>query len=166
MRPIRSPEYLISLCGVRGAPRVSRVIMPKPILLTVDDDTDVLRAIERDLRSQYGAEYRVISSDSPQGALDLLKGLKVRNDGVALLLADQRMPNMDGVGFLQAARQIFPDAKRALLTAYADTNAAISAINQANIDYFFLKPWDPPSEHLYPQVDDLLEDWQGADLPA
>jgi len=140
--------------------------MPKPILLTVDDDTDVLRAIERDLRSQYGAEYRVISSDSPTGALDLLKGLKVRNDGVALLLADQRMPNMDGVGFLQAARQIFPGAKRALLTAYADTNAAISAINQANIDYFFLKPWDPPSEHLYPQVDDLLEDWQASYHPA
>src|ERR1700740_365331 len=137
--------------------------MAKPILLTVDDDPDVLRAIERDLRSQYGAAYRVISSDSPEGALDLLKGLKVRNDGVALLLADQRMPNMDGVGFLQAARQIFPDAKRALLTAYADTNAAISAINQANIDYFFLKPWDPPSEHLYPQVDDLLEDWPGSD---
>ena len=118
--------------------------MAKPILLTVDDDADVLRAIERDLRSQYGAEYRVISSDSPLGALDLLKQLKVRNDGVALLLADQRMPHMDGVGFLQAARQIYPDAKRALLTAYADTNAAISAINQANIDYFFMKPWDPP----------------------
>src|SRR3954452_12067130 len=110
--------------------------MAKPVLLTVDDDSDVLRAIERDLRSKYGAEYRVISSDSPLGALELLKGLKVRNDGVALLLADQRMPQMDGVGFLQAAREIFPDAKRALLTAYADTNAAISAINQANIDYF------------------------------
>src|ERR1700758_1245318 len=140
--------------------------MAKPVLLTVDDDPDVLRAIERDLRTQYGAEYRVISSDSPTGALDLLKGLKVRNDGVALLLADQRMPHMDGVGFLQAARQIFPGAKRALLTAYADTNAAISAINQANIDYFFLKPWDPPSEHLYPQVDDLLEDWQASYRPA
>ena len=140
--------------------------MAKPILLTVDDDPDVLRAIERDLRSQYGAEYRVISSDSPEGALDLLKGLKVRNDGVALLLADQRMPHMDGVGFLQAARQIFPDAKRALLTAYADTNAAISAINQANIDYFFMKPWDPPAEHLYPQLDDLLDDWQASYRPA
>src|ERR1700745_1614554 len=140
--------------------------MAKPILLTVDDDPDVLRAIERDLRSQYGAGYRVISSDSPTGALDLLKGLKVRNDGVALLLADQRMPQMDGVGFLQAARQIFPEAKRALLTAYADTNAAISAINQANIDYFFLKPWDPPSEHLYPQLDDLLDDWQASYRPA
>jgi len=140
--------------------------MPKPILLTVDDDPDVLRAIERDLRSEYGAEYRVISSDSPQGALDLLNGLKVRNDGVALLLADQRMPQMDGVNFLQAARQIFPTAKRALLTAYADTNAAISAINQANIDYFFMKPWDPPAEHLYPQLSDLLDDWQASYRPA
>lgn len=94
--------------------------MAKPILLSVDDDSDVLRAIERDLRAQYGAEYRVIGSDSPTGALEILKQLKVRNDGVALLLADQRMPRMDGVGFLQEARQIFPDAKRALLTAYAE----------------------------------------------
>jgi thioredoxin reductase (NADPH) len=133
--------------------------MAKPILMTVDDDPDVLRVIERDLRSQYGAEYRVISSDAPEAALDLLRGLKVRNDGVALLLADQRMPHMDGVNFLQAARAIYPNAKRALLTAYADTNAAISAINQANIDYFFMKPWDPPTEHLYPQLTDLLDDW-------
>jgi thioredoxin reductase (NADPH) len=140
--------------------------MAKPILLTVDDDPDVLRAIERDLRSQYGAEYRVLSSDAPEAALDLLKGLKVRNDGVALLLVDQRMPRMDGVTFLQEARQIYPDAKRALLTAYADTNAAISAINQASLDYFFMKPWDPPSEHLYPQVDDLLDDWQASYRPA
>src|SRR6204780_3666639 len=140
--------------------------MAKPILLTVDDDPDVLRAIERDLRSEYGAEYRVISSDSPVGALDILKELKVRNDGVALLLADQRMPQMDGVGFLQAAREIFPDSKRALLTAYADTNAAISAINQAGLDYFFMKPWDPPTEHLYPQLDDLLDDWKASYHPA
>jgi thioredoxin reductase (NADPH) len=140
--------------------------MAKPILLSVDDDSDVLRAIERDLRSQYGAEYRVIGSDSPEGALDLLKQLKVRNDSVALLLADQRMPRMDGVEFLQQAMGIFPSAKRALLTAYADTNAAISAINQANINYFFLKPWDPPTEHLYPQLDDLLDDWQASYRPA
>jgi thioredoxin reductase (NADPH) len=140
--------------------------MAKPILLSVDDDSDVLRAIERDLRTQYGAEYRVIGSDSPTRALELLKQLKVRNDGVALLLADQRMPNLDGVGFLQEARQIYPQAKRALLTAYADTNAAISAINQANIDYFFMKPWDPPSEHLYPQLNDLLDDWQASYRPA
>jgi thioredoxin reductase (NADPH) len=135
-------------------------------LLSVDDDSDVLRAIERDLRSQYGAEYRVIGSDSPEGALQILKQLKVRNDSVALLLADQRMPRMDGVAFLQEATQIFPDAKRALLTAYADTNAAISAINQASINYFFLKPWDPPAEHLYPQINDLLDDWQANYHPA
>jgi thioredoxin reductase (NADPH) len=140
--------------------------MAKPVLLSVDDDSDVLRAIERDLRSQYGAEYRVIGSDSPEGALDLLKQLKVRNDSVALLLADQRMPRMDGVVFLQEAMHIFPDAKRALLTAYADTNAAISAINQASINYFFLKPWDPPAEHLYPQLNDLLDDWQASFRPA
>src|SRR5450755_2185911 len=140
--------------------------MAKPILLSVDDDTDVLRAIERDLRTQYGAEYRVIGSDSPLGALEILKQLKLRNDGVALLLVDQRMPHMDGVGFLQEARQIFPDAKRALLTAYADTTAAIGAINQANIDYFFMKPWDPPADHLYPQLDDLLDDWQASYRPA
>src|SRR5579864_8118610 len=140
--------------------------MPKPILLSVDDDSDVLRAIERDLRSKYGAEYRVIGSDSPESALDVLKQLKVRNDSVALLLADQRMPRMDGIRFLQEATHICPDAKRALLTAYADTNAAISAINQANINYFFLKPWDPPVEHLYPQLDDLLDDWRAAYRPA
>src|SRR5438309_6540656 len=140
--------------------------MAKPILLSVDDDSDVLRAIERDLRSQYGAEYRVIGSESPEGALDLLKQLKVRNDSVALLLADQRMPRMDGVEFLQQAMGIFPGAKRALLTAYADTNAAISAINHASINYFFLKPWDPPAEHLYPQLDDLLDDWQASFRPT
>ena len=140
--------------------------MAKPILLSVDDDSDVLRAIERDLRTRYGAEYRVMGSDSPTGALDLLKQLKVRNDNVALLLADQRMPNMDGVGFLQEATHIYPEAKRAQLTAYADTNAAISAINQANINYFFLKPWDPPTEKLYPQLDDLLDDWQASYRPT
>src|SRR5271155_4018157 len=139
--------------------------MAKPILLSVDDDPDVLRAIERDLRSKYGAQYRVIGSDSPEGALTLLKQLKVRNDSVALLLADQRMPHMDGVAFLQEAMHIFPDSKRALLTAYADTNAAIGAINQASINYFFLKPWDPPTEHLYPQLDDLLDDWRASYRP-
>src|SRR5580698_8400917 len=140
--------------------------MAKTILLRVDDDYDVLRAIERDLRSQYGGEYRVIGSDSPEGALDLLKQLQMRNDNVALLLADQRMPRMDGVDFLQKAMGIFPSAKRALLTAYADTNAAISAINHASINYFFLKPWDPPTEHLYPQLDDLLDDWQASFRPT
>jgi thioredoxin reductase (NADPH) len=140
--------------------------MAKPILLCIDDDSDVLRAIERDLRSHYGATYRVLASDAPEKALELLKQLKVRNDSVALLLADQRMPKMDGVGFLQEAMHIFPDAKRALLTAYADTNAAINAINQVNINYFFLKPWDPPEEHLYPQLDDVLDDWQASYRPT
>lgn len=140
--------------------------MPKPILLSVDDDSDVLRAIERDLRSHYGAEYRVIGSDSPERALDLLKQLKVRNDSVALMLADQRMPHMNGVEFLQHGTQIFPNAKRALLTAYADTSAAISAINEANINYFFMKPWDPPQDHLYPQLDDLLDDWRASYRPV
>src|SRR6266576_214171 len=140
--------------------------MAKPVLLTVDDDSDVLRAIERDLRSKYGADYRVIGSDSPQEALNVLKQLKVRNDSVALLLADQRMPQMDGVTFLREGIEIFPDAKRALLTAYADTNAAISAINEANIHYFFMKPWDPPTEHLYPKLDDLLDDWHASYRPA
>jgi thioredoxin reductase (NADPH) len=140
--------------------------MAKPILLSVDDDPDVLRAIELDLRSQYGAEYRVIGSDSPERALDLLRQLKVRNDSVALLLADQRMPHTDGVEFLQQAMAIFPAAKRALLTAYADTNAAISAINEAGIHYFFMKPWDPPTEHLYPQLDDLLDDWRASFRPT
>jgi thioredoxin reductase (NADPH) len=141
------------------------LIVAKPVLLSVDDDSDVLRAIERDLRSRYGARYRVIGSDGPEGALEILKELKVRNDSVALLLADQRMPQMDGVAFLQEAMRIFPDAKRALLTAYADTNAAISAINQASVDYFFMKPWDPPIERLYPQLDDLLDDWQASYRP-
>jgi thioredoxin reductase (NADPH) len=140
--------------------------MAKPILFSVDDDSDVLRAIERDLRAQYGAEYRVIGSDSPQKALDILKQLKVRSDSVALLLADQRMPRMNGVEFLQEGMQIFPDAKRALLTAYADTSAAISAINEANINYFFMKPWDPPTDHLYPQLDDLLDDWRASYRPT
>src|ERR1700739_1477638 len=140
--------------------------MAKPILLSVDDDSDVLRAIERDIRSKYGSDYRVIGSGSPEEALNLLKQLKVRNESVALLLADQRMPQMDGVTFLREGMQIFPDAKRALLTAYADTNAAIGAINEVNIHYFFLKPWDPPTEHLYPQLDDLLDDWRATYRPA
>src|SRR5215472_1363397 len=133
--------------------------MPKPTLLTVDDDPNVLRAIERDLRSRYGENYRVLRAASGDAALTLLRELKVRNDPVALLLADQRMPQMDGIGFLAEAKKLYPDSKPALLTAYADTSAAINAINEVNVHYFFLKPWDPPSEHLYPVLDDLLEDW-------
>jgi thioredoxin reductase (NADPH) len=140
--------------------------MPKPVLLCIDDDPDVLRAIERDLRSQYGADYRVIPNGSPEEGLDTLKQLKLRNDSVALLLADQRMPRMDGVTFLHEAMDLYPEAKRALLTAYADTSAAISAINQASINYFFLKPWDPPAQNLYPYLSELLDDWQASHRPV
>src|SRR5260370_9148475 len=140
--------------------------MATPILLSVDDDADVLRAIERDLRSQYGADYRVLGSGAPEGGVDLLKQLKLGSDRVALLPADRRMPRIDGVHFLQEAMRIYPEAKRALLTAYADTTAAIGAINQASIHYFFMKPWDPPTEHLYPQLDDLLGDWQASHHPS
>jgi thioredoxin reductase (NADPH) len=133
--------------------------MAKPVLLTVDDDAEVLRAIERDLRRNYADRYRVLRADSGQVALDTLRQLKTRNDTVALLLADQRMPQMDGVGFLAEAMALFPDAKRALLTAYADTDAAIRAINDVKIHHYLLKPWDPPEEQLYPVIDDLLDDW-------
>jgi thioredoxin reductase (NADPH) len=140
--------------------------MAKPVLLTVDDDAEVLRAIERDLRRNYADRYRVLRADSGQVALDTLRQLKARNDPVALLLADQRMPQMDGVGFLAEAMALYPDAKRALLTAYADTDAAIRAINDVKIDHYLLKPWDPPEEQLYPVIDDLLDDWSSSYRPA
>jgi thioredoxin reductase (NADPH) len=133
--------------------------MPKPVLFTVDDDPEVLRAIERDLRSHYADRYRIMRANSAASALSTLKELKARNNPVALLLADQRMPQMDGVGFLSEAMDLHPDAKRALLTAYADTTAAIDAINEARIHYYLMKPWDPPEEKLYPVLDDLLGDW-------
>ena len=131
----------------------------RPVLLTVDDDPNVLRAIERDLRQQYGSRFRVLKADSGQKALELVKQLKLRNETLALLLVDQRMPQMSGVAFLEQAMNIFPDAKRVLLTAYADTEAAIRSINKAKIDYYLMKPWDPPQEILYPILDDLLDDW-------
>ena len=133
--------------------------MPKPVLFAVDDDPEVLRAIERDLRGHYADRYRIMRANSAASALSTLKELKARNNPVALLLADQRMPQMDGVGFLSEAMDLHPDAKRALLTAYADTTAAIDAINEARIHYYFMKPWDPPEEKLYPVLDDLLGDW-------
>ena len=131
----------------------------RPVLLTVDDDPNVLRAIERDLRQQYGNRFRILKTDSGYKALELVKQLKLRNETLALLLVDQRMPHMSGVVFLEQAMNIFPDAKRVLLTAYADTEAAIRSINKAKIDYYLMKPWDPPQEHLYPILDDLLDDW-------
>jgi thioredoxin reductase (NADPH) len=131
----------------------------RPVLLTVDDDPNVLRAIERDLRQQYGSRFHILKSNSGQKALELVKQLKLRNESLALLLVDQRMPQMSGVVFLEEAMNIFPSAKRVLLTAYADTEAAIRSINKAKIDYYLMKPWDPPQEHLYPILDDLLDDW-------
>jgi thioredoxin reductase (NADPH) len=135
--------------------------MSRPTIMTVDDDREVLRAIERDLRRRYAERYRVIKADSGQAALEALRELKVRNDAVALLLVDQRMPGISGVEFIKEANEIFPDAKRVLLTAYADTDAAIRAINEANVNHYLLKPWNPPEQNLYPVLDDLLDDWQG-----
>ncbi|HXI54379.1 MAG TPA: response regulator, partial [Candidatus Saccharimonadales bacterium] len=140
--------------------------MAKPVIWTVDDDPDVLRAVERDLRRQYGDRYKVISADSGSSALEAVRQLKLRNEPVALFLADQRMPHMSGVEFLEKAIELYPDAKRALLTAYADTDAAIRAINDVQIDHYLLKPWDPPEERLYGVVDDLLDDWQASFRPA
>ncbi len=140
--------------------------MAKPVVLTVDDDREVLRAVERDLRRRYAEKYRVLRADSGAAALEALRELKVRNDAVALLLVDQRMPRMSGVEFIKQASELFPDAKRVLLTAYADTDAAIRAINEANINHYLLKPWDPPEENLYPVLDDLLDDWQASFRPA
>ncbi len=139
--------------------------MAKPVIWTVDDDPDVLRAVERDLRRQYGNRYRVMAADSGAAALESVKRLKLRNDPVALFLVDQRMPAMSGVEFLEVALQFYPEAKRALLTAYADTDAAIRAINSVQIDHYLMKPWDPPEERLYGVVDDLLDDWQASFCP-
>jgi len=139
--------------------------MAKPVLLTVDDDPEVLRAVERDLRRRYAERFRVLRADSGAVALEALRGLKRRNDAVALLLVDQRMPQMSGVEFLEKALDLYPDAKRVLLTAYADTDAAIQAINDARINHYLLKPWDPPEEYLYPVLDDLLGDWTASFRP-
>src|SRR5258705_4209905 len=133
--------------------------MAKPTIMTVDDDHEVLRAIERDLRRKYGHDYRIMRAESAMEAIETLRQLKLRNAPVALLLSDHRMPQMNGVEFFEHARPIYPTAKRVLLTAYADTDAAIRAINDVKVDYYLMKPWDPPDERLYPVLDDLLDDW-------
>ncbi len=140
--------------------------MSEPVIMTVDDDPQVCNAIERDLRRQYRPDYRIFKATSGREALNAAEALKQRNDTVALFLADQRMPEMTGVEFLGQAVEIFPEAKRVLLTAYADTEAAIKAINDVALDYYLLKPWDPPDEKLYPVVTDLLGDWQAAYQPV
>jgi thioredoxin reductase (NADPH) len=134
--------------------------MGKPVILAVDDDVSVLEMVVQDLRRQYGANYRIQRAASGQAALDTCDQLKKRGDTVALFVSDQRMPGMSGVEFLGKAMEIYPDAKRALLTAYADTEAAIQAINTAKINYYLTKPWDPPEERLYPVLNDLLETWK------
>ncbi len=140
--------------------------MTKPALLTVDDDPQVLRAVARDLRRRYGKDYSVLRADSGSTALEALAGLKERGDPVALVLSDHRMPQMQGVELLGQARELHPEAKRVLLTAYADTEAAIAAINESRLDFYLLKPWDPPEERLYPVLDDLLEDWRAGFRPG
>ena len=139
--------------------------MTKPTILTVDDDPGVLASISRDLRSRYGSDYRIIKASSGRQALDVLAELALRARPVALIASDQRMPEMTGVQMLAKAKLHAPDAKLLLLTAYADTDAAIQAINDVGLDYYLQKPWDPPADKLYPVVDDLLGDWRSAHPP-
>ncbi len=136
--------------------------MAKPIILTLDDEAPVSDAIERDLRTHFGRDYRIVKSTGPREALEVLGRLKERDDEVALLLVDQRMPEMEGTEFLLEAMTLYPEARRVLLTAYADTPAAITAINEIGLDHYLMKPWGPPEENLYPVLDDLLDDWEAS----
>ncbi|MDX2160975.1 MAG: FAD-dependent oxidoreductase [bacterium] len=137
----------------------------RPVILAVDDEPDVLKAVERDLRSAYGSKYRIVRADSGAQALETLAALRLRNETVALFLSDQRMPEMTGVEFLENAIHLYPGAKRVLLTAYADTDAAIRAINSVKIDHYLIKPWSPPEERLFPVLNDLLYDWEASFTP-
>ena len=144
------------------ARRGSRSDGSRPVLVTVDDDPSVSRAVARDLRRRYGERYRIVRADSGPDALDALKEIRLRGEPVAAILADYRMPQMNGIEFLEAAMDLFPRARRALLTAYADTDAAIDAINVVDVDHYLLKPWEPPEEKLYPVVDALIELWRSS----
>src|SRR4029079_19375358 len=141
------------MTGPVSAPR-------KPVILTVDDDPAVSRAVARDLRRHYGERYRIVRAESGQDARETLNELKLRGDTVAVFVADYRMPQMSGIEFLEQAMDVFPMARRVLLTAYADTHAAIDAINVVDLDHYLLKPWDPPEEKLYPVLDALLDTWR------
>ena len=140
--------------------------MTLPIIFSIDDDPQVLRAISRDLRSHFRQSYRILSTTSVKEALESLLDLKNKGESVALFVSDQRMPEMEGVDFLQKAREFFPNARRVLLTAYSDTDAAIKAINSVQLDYYLMKPWDPPEEKLYPVISELLDDWLDSYRPA
>ena len=140
--------------------------MPPPAIMILDDEPQVLNAVERDLRQHYRSEYRIVKSNDGHEALGVLQKLKERNTPVALFLVDQRMPKMSGTEFLDEARKFYPEARKVLLTAYADTQAAINSINDIGLDYYLMKPWDPPEQNLYPVLDDLLSDWNASvDLP-
>ncbi|MER7918249.1 MULTISPECIES: FAD-dependent oxidoreductase [unclassified Streptomyces] len=152
----------------QAAPRTPPPTAPaadatRTVILTVDDDPGVSRAVARDLRRRYGASYRIVRAESGPSALEALRELKLRGDLVAVILADYRMPRMNGIEFLEQALDVYPAARRVLLTAYADTNAAIDAINVVDLDHYLLKPWDPPEEKLYPVLDDLLTAWRASD---
>src|SRR3954453_21290046 len=139
----------------------------RPAILAVDDEPAVLAAVARDLRRGFGERYRILRATSGAEALETLAEVRRRGEQVALLIADQRMPGLSGTDYLVEARKLVPEAKRVLLTAYADTEAAISAINEVALDYYLLKPWDPPEEQLFPVVEDLLTTWEsGAALAA
>ncbi|HSC33815.1 MAG TPA: FAD-dependent oxidoreductase, partial [Thermodesulfobacteriota bacterium] len=139
--------------------------MKKPMIFAIDDDHAVIRAIERDLRKYYGKEYRVMTAQSGEESLESLSKLKLKNEVVALFVSDQRMPGISGVDFLVRAKDIYPEAKRVLLTAYSDTDSAIKAINEVQLDYYLMKPWDPPQEKLYPVLNDLLDEWHASYKP-
>lgn len=142
---------------------MSSPTVSKPAILSVDDDPGVSRAVVRDLRRRYGADYRILRAESGPQALEALREMKLRGQPVAVLIADFRMPGMDGIEFLEQAMDLHPFARRVLLTAYADTNAAIDAINVVDLDHYLLKPWDPPEEKLYPVLDALLDAWRSSD---
>ncbi len=139
--------------------------MKLPYIILVDDDQQVLRAIQRDIRNEYREDYKVAATESAAEALELIKELKLKNETVALFISDQKMPEMEGIAFLEKANEIFPDAKKILLTAYSDIEAAIKAINNVKLDYYLLKPWHPPEEKLFPVINDLLDDWHALYKP-
>src|SRR5687767_1434149 len=139
--------------------------MSQPIIFSIDDDPQVLRAISRDLKSKYRQDFKVMSTTSVKEALEALLELKNKGEHIALFVSDQRMPEMEGVDFLEKAMDFFPEAKRVLLTAYSDTDAAIRGINNVQLDYYLTKPWDPPEEKLFPILSDLLDEWQSGYRP-